>query len=85
MTILGMHAQFDLEVDRISSGNHPDFNKREKDDYINKAIWILVKEHYDRESQLDLFYDIARKKINLSKLKEFKVIGNKLRKNQLYS
>ena len=43
MTILGMHAQFDLEVDRISSGNHPDFNKREKDDYINKAIWILVK------------------------------------------
>jgi hypothetical protein len=52
MTILGMHAQFDLEVDRISSGNHPDFNKREKDDYINKAIWILVKEHYDRERRV---------------------------------
>ena len=47
MIILGMHAQFDLEVDRIASGNSPDFNRREKDDYINKAIWIFVNLGYD--------------------------------------
>lgn len=47
MTILGMHAQFDLEIDRISSGNSPDFNQREKDDYLNKAIWIFINQHYD--------------------------------------
>lgn len=47
MTILGMHAQFDLELDRVSSGNSPDFNRREKDDYINKAIWIFCNQHYD--------------------------------------
>jgi hypothetical protein len=47
MTILGMHAWFDLEADRISSGNGPDFNQREKDDYINKAIWIFGNQYYE--------------------------------------
>jgi hypothetical protein len=51
MTIRGMHAQFDLESDRISSGALLDFNAREKDDYLNKAIWLFIKQHYDPDKK----------------------------------
>lgn len=47
MTITQMHAELDLELDRVASGDAPDLNVREKDDYLNKAIWIFLKEHFD--------------------------------------
>ena len=44
MRIQEMHYKFDLWQDRVASNDRPDFMPWEKDDYINTAIWILIKE-----------------------------------------
>ena len=44
MRIQEMHYKFDLWLDRVASNDRPDFMPWEKDDYLNTAIWIFIKE-----------------------------------------
>jgi hypothetical protein len=46
MLINEMHHRFEQEVDRISTQDRPDFLPNEIDDYLNKAIWIFLKDRY---------------------------------------
>lgn len=51
MRIQEMHYKFDLWFDRVASNDRPDFMVWEKDDYINTAIWIFIKERCGVTSQ----------------------------------
>lgn len=51
MRIQEMHYKFDLWLDRVASNDRPDFMPWEKDDYINTAIWLFIKERYGIASQ----------------------------------
>lgn len=41
-----MHYNFELELDRVSGSNSPDIETWEKDEYLNRGIWIFLKQRY---------------------------------------
>lgn len=47
MKIREMHHRFEQEIDRISTQDRPDFLPNERDDYLNKAVWVFLKDRYD--------------------------------------
>jgi hypothetical protein len=46
MLIDEMHYTFNLTLDRIASQDKPDFEAHEIDSYINRAIWVYLKDRY---------------------------------------
>lgn len=68
MRIDQMHYNFELELDRVSSNDRPDFMPWEIDEYLNKAIWKFVKTRYGINQQKSGFETNQKRIDELSSL-----------------
>lgn len=64
MLIDEMQYRFDLEVDRIASQDRPDFLPPERDDYINRAINIFVKDRYGFDNPKKVGFETNQERIS---------------------
>lgn len=64
MRIDQMHFNFELELDRVSSNDRPDFMPWEIDEYLNKAIWKFIKERYSVSNKLKVGFETNQKRID---------------------
>lgn len=64
MLIDEMHYRFDLEVDRVASQDRPDILPPEKDDYINRAINIFVKDRYGFDNPKKEGFETSQERIS---------------------
>jgi hypothetical protein len=64
MLIDEMHYRFDLEVDRVASQDRPDILPPEKDDYLNRAINIFVKDRYGFDNPKKEGFETSQERIS---------------------
>lgn len=64
MLIDEMHYRFDLEVDRVASQDRPDILPPEKDDYLNRAINIFIKDRYGFDSPKKEGFETSQERIS---------------------
>lgn len=64
MLIDEMHYRFDLEVDRVASQDRPDILPPEKDDYLNRAISIFIKDRYGFDNPKKEGFETSQERIS---------------------
>jgi len=47
MLIDEMHYRFEEEIDKIATNDRPEFLPNQRDNYLQRAIWIFLKERYN--------------------------------------
>lgn len=64
MTILEMHYDFDLKIDRVASFSKEDFNRAEKDWLLNEGQLVLLKRKYNVNNFYRAGFENTQKRID---------------------
>lgn len=64
MTILEMHYDFDLKIDRVASFSKEDFNRAEKDWLLNEGQLVLLKRKYGINNVYQSGFEMSQKRID---------------------